>query len=191
MQLEWYNETCKLAFILAALCGLRAGEISGLRVCDVNLETNRLHIEHSFSEVDNLKDTKNHDIRDLPVRHSLAEKLIEQAKTNPYYSNTSYVFYAPYKPEAPFYPGYYADVFYKALEKIGISKDERKKRNIVFHSLRHFCATSVAFRTDMNTVMSIMGHKTKVMSEHYSNHESEEKLKSIRTIMNDVFEKYL
>lgn len=37
LELEWNNTAGKLAFKLAALCGLRAGEISSLQVCDIDL----------------------------------------------------------------------------------------------------------------------------------------------------------
>ena len=113
------------------------------------------------------------------------------AQENPCYNECSYVFYAPHNPKEPFYPGYYGDVFYEALKNIGINSEERKKRNIVFHSLRHFCATILAQESDIKTVQSILGHRTEIMSQHYSNHETEEKLNNMRTIMSDAWEKYL
>ena len=74
------------------------------------------------------------------------------ARTNPYFTESSYV-------------------LYENLKKIGISTKERKERNIVFHSLRHFCATILAQETDIKIVKSVLGHRTEIMSEHYSNHE--------------------
>ena len=45
--------------------------------------------------------------------------------------------------------------------------------------------------SDIKTVKSILGHRTEIMSELYSNHETEERLKSVRTIMSDAWKKYL
>lgn len=191
LDLDWKNITCKLAFKLAALCGLRAGEISGLRVCDIDIKKDMIHVRHSWSEIDKLKTTKNTDTRNIPVDHETVLQLMNLAATNPDFNEFSFVFYAPHKHSEPYYPGYYGDVFYEALNKIGITKKERKERNIVFHSLRHFCATMLAQESDIKTVQSILGHRTEIMSEHYSNHETEEKLKSMRTIMSDAWEKYL
>ena len=191
LELDWNNNLAKLAFKLAAFFGLRAGEISGLRVCDIDVAGDMLHVRHSWSEVDKLKSTKNSDTRDLPIDHMTALQLMNQARLNPEYNDMSYVFYAPHNPKEPFYPGYYGDIFYLALEKIGVSPAERKDRNIVFHSLRHFCCTVLSQRTDIKTVQSIMGHRTEKMSEHYADHENQEKLDNMRVIMSEAWEKYL
>ncbi len=188
---DWENPTAFLAFKLGAFCGLRAGEISGLRVCDLDFEADIIHVRHSFSETDGLKSTKNKDTRDLPIDHQTMLQLMNHARTNPEYGDLSYIFFQPKNPKQAYYPGYYNDIFYIALDKIGIHEAERKDRNIVFHSLRHFCATILSQRTDMKTVQSIMGHKTEKMSEHYSDHETQEKFNNVRTIMSDAWEKYL
>jgi integrase len=149
-----------------------------------------IHVRHSWSEIDNLKCTKNTDTRDLPIDHLTVVQLMNQARLNPNYGELSYVFWAPHNPKEPFYPGYYGDCFYAALEQIGISEAERKDRNIVFHSLRHFCATVLAQRTDLKTVQAFLGHRTEKMSEHYSNHESQERFDNMRVIMNEAWEDY-
>ncbi len=191
LALDWENQAAYLAFKLGAFCGLRAGEISGLRVCDIDVTGDMIHVRHSYSEIDGLKSTKNKDTRDLPIDHQTVMQLANHARTNPEYNELSYVFYQPKKPDKAYYPGYYNDIFYLALEKIGISEAERKDRNIVFHSLRHFCATILAQRTDMKTVQSIMGHRTEKMSEHYSDHDTMEKFDNMRVIMSEAWEKYL
>lgn len=191
LSVDWENPTAFLAFKLGAFCGMRAGEISGLRVCDLDVAEDIIHIRHSFSETDGLKSTKNKDTRDLPIDHQTMLQLMSHARSNPEYGDLSYIFYQPKNPKQAYYPGYYNDIFYIALDKIGIHEAERKDRNIVFHSLRHFCATILSQRTDMKTVQSIMGHRTERMSEHYSNHDTIEKFNNVRTIMSDAWEKYL
>lgn len=191
LELEWSNPLAKLAFKLGAFCGLRAGEISGLRVCDIDLDADIIHVRHSWSEIDDLKCTKNTDTRDLPIDHFTAVQLMNQARMNPNFGDLSYVFWAPHNPSQPFYPGYYGDIFYQALDAIGIHEEERKERNIVFHSLRHFCCTVLKQRADTDTVMQIMGHRTSKMTEHYSDHESQEKFDNMRNIMTAAWEKYL
>ncbi|WP_407436560.1 tyrosine-type recombinase/integrase [Treponema sp.] len=191
LELDWNNYTAKLAFKVAAFYGLRAGEISGLRVCDIDVVNDMLHVHHSWCEIEKLKSTKNKDTRDIPINHQTALQLMNLAKLNPNYDEKSFIFYAPHNPAEPFYPGYYGDIFYQALDQIGIHEEERKKRNIVFHSLRHFCATYLSQSGDDKTVQAIMGHKTKKMTEHYSDHETQEKYNNMRNIITDAWAKYM
>ena len=191
LQLDWENPMALMAFKLGAFCGLRAGEISGLRVCDVDVAEGMLHVRHSYSEVDGLKSTKNKDKRDLPIDNVTALQLMNHARLNPKFNELSYIFWSSKDPTKSTTPGYYADIFYLALEKIGISEAERKDRNIVFHSLRHFCATILAQRTDRNTVMTILGHRTEKVSEHYSDHDTKEKFDNMRNVMQAAWDKYL
>ena len=183
LKVDWLNETYRLAFKLGIYCGLRAGEISGLRVCDLDLDADLIHVQHSWNDTDGLKKPKNSDVRDLPIDHETLEELYALAKQNPYFSDLSYVFFSAVKPEQPCWPSYYVDGLYDALEKIGVSEEQRKERNIVFHSLRHFCATILSQRTDLKTVQAVMGHRSEDMSKHYSNHETEEKINNIRNVM--------
>ena len=183
LKVDWLNETYKLAFKLGIYCGLRAGEISGLRVCDLDLDAGLIHVRHSWNDTDGLKCPKNTDIRDLPIDHETLEELYAMARKNPNFSDLSYVFFSQVKPEQPCWPSYYVDGLYDALEKIGVSEEQRKERNIVFHSLRHFCATILSQRTDLKTVQAVMGHRSEDMSKHYSNHETQEKLDNMRNIM--------
>ena len=191
LALEWTNNAYKLAFKVAAFCGLRAGEISGLRVCDLDLDADIIHVRHSWNDTDGLKCPKNSDVRDLPIDHQTLVQLYAQAKENPEFSDLSYVFFSPVKPEQPYWPSYYVDGLYEALEKIGVSKEQRKERNIVFHSLRHFCATILSQRADLKTVQAVMGHRSEDMSKHYSNHETEEKLQNMRNIMQVTWDNIL
>ena len=73
------------------------------------------------------------------------------------------------------------------IEKEGggrlIGTNTWKTADIVFHSLRHFCATILSQRTDLKTVQAVMGHRSEDMSKHYSNHETEEKINNMRNVM--------
>lgn len=183
LDLNWKNDVYKLAFKIGIFCGLRAGEISGLRVCDLDLDADIIHIRHSWSEVNGLNCPKNSDVRDLPIDHTTLLQLVSLAKENPNYSDMSFVFFSNVKTEQPYWPSYYSDGLYDALEMIGISEEQRKERNIVFHSLGHFFATILSQRTDLKTVQAFMGHRTEEMSKHYSDHETQEKLKTMKNIM--------
>jgi integrase len=63
--------------------------------------------------------------------------------------------------------------FFKALETIGIDGEERKRRNLTFHSWRHFFNTYLltANVTDAK-VMAITGHVTEKMKKHYTHFDT-------------------
>ena len=180
---NWTDPAYKLAFKVAALFGLRAGEISGLQVCDVDVVSDLLYIRHSWNDVDKLKDTKNGDDRTIPIEHGVALELLNNAKRNPEYSDTSFIFWSPKVSGQPIWPSSFEDDFYIAMQKIGISEEQRKERNIVFHSLRHFCATQIAQRASLDIAMKILGHRTEEMTRLYSEHETQMKLNNAKEVL--------
>lgn len=180
---DWTDSVYKLAFKVAALFGLRAGEISGLQVCDIDAVADLLYIRHSWNDTDKLKDTKNGDDRTIPIEHGIALELLANARRNPSYSDTSFVFWSSKVNEQPIWPSSFDDDFYIAMQKIGISEEQRKERNIVFHSLRHYCATQIAQRTSLEIAMKILGHRTEEMTRLYSAHETQTKLNNAKDVL--------
>ena len=180
---NWTDSVYKLAFKVAALFGLRAGEISGLQVCDVDAVGDLLYIRHSWNDTDKLKDTKNGDDRTIPIEHGVALELLANARRNPSYSDTSFVFWSSKINNQPIWPSSFEDDFYIAMRKIGISEDQRKERNIVFHSLRHYCATQIAQRASLEIAMKILGHRTEEMTRLYSEHETQMKLNNAKEVL--------
>lgn len=180
---NWTDSVYKLAFKVAALFGLRAGEISGLQVCDIDATADLLYIRHSWNDTDKLKDTKNGDDRIIPIEHGVALELLMNARRNPDYSDTSFVFWSPKVEGQPMWPSSFEDDFYLAMQKIGISEEQRKERNIVFHSLRHYCATQIAQRASLEIAMKILGHRTEEMTRLYSEHETQMKLNNAKEVL--------
>ena len=179
----WTDSVYKLAFKVAALFGLRAGEISGLQVCDVDAVGDLLYIRHSWNDTDKLKDTKNGDDRTIPIEHGVALELLANARRNPSYSDMSFVFWSSKINNQPIWPSSFEDDFYIAMRKIGISEEQRKERNIVFHSLRHYCATQIAQRASLEIAMKILGHRTEEMTRLYSEHETQMKLNNAKEVL--------
>ena len=180
---DWTDSVNKLAFKVAALFGLRAGEISGLQVCDIDANADLLYIRHSWNDTDKLKDTKNGDDRIIPIEHGVALELLMNARRKPDYSDTSFVFWSPKVAGQPMWPSSFEDDFYLAMQKIGISEEQRKERNIVFHSLRHYCATQIAQRASLEIAMKILGHRTEEMTRLYSEHETQMKLNNAKEVL--------
>ena len=79
------------------------------------------------------------------------------------------------------------DSLYSALDKIGSKSDERKGRNIVFHSWRYFFNTLCRSRGVPDSVTQVvMGHKTPSMTQLYTSFPISE-LKTILALNDVVF----
>lgn len=66
-------------------------------------------------------------------------------------------------------------------------RSDWQKRNVTFHSWRHYYSTRMADHLDQRAVMLSTGHKTAEMFEHYANHRNSETLKLVRDTSEQVF----
>jgi integrase len=182
-EVEWKEERSKIASMLSMSTGLRAGEVLALHLCDVG--TDRLYVNHSWSWSDGLKCTKTGKVRVVPLLPSLRDKLIKLAEANPH-GKDGFIFFG-LVPDKPMDTHFLLDGLKEALAKIGITEEIRAKRNIVFHSWRHYFATKMRGKLDANTVKRATGHSTETMLEHYAEHEREEDLDSLYSTADEVF----
>lgn len=197
--MEWSDDRLKLANMLAATTGLRAGEIAALRVCD--LGEGVLHIRHSWSEHDRLKSTKTGKDRTVPVLSTLRRKLIRLAHMNPHgRTDESYVFWSLREPDRPVAIRFFSEALQTMLVRMSLSKNEIsdetkvksareawRKRGVVFHSWRHYYSSRLSDHLDRRFVMLATGHTTQAVFDAYSSHETEEILETVRTTTEKVF----
>ena len=171
---EWENKKKQLANMLAAFTGMRAGEVSALRYCDIY--DDRIYVNHNWSVVDGEKDPKRHEVRWVVCPPEICSALKALAKKNPSFSNDCFVFFSRQKKgSVPVLPEAWVRGLDEALEHIGISSEARKARHIDFHSWRHFFATEISEKVQMGTAQKLLGHKDASTTAIYASHESEEK----------------
>ncbi|GHU51499.1 hypothetical protein FACS1894200_11740 [Spirochaetia bacterium] len=168
---EWKDERARLANLLSAVTGLRAGEIVALQVQDLGKDC--LNIRHSWNPRDKLKTTKTNKERVVEIPFSnLIQELSSLAEKNPHGAKAdSYIFWAKASAEQPAQRDLFVDGLRDALEKTGMSPGEAKV--YVFHSWRHFYTSYMRERLDTKLLQSQTGHKTTSMLEHYSEHRLE------------------
>jgi len=155
----WENKLVFLGNCLAAVTGLRKGEILALKAEDVCED--HIIVSHSYDKFGE-KDTKTHKKREIPIPGTIYDMIKKLAPKKGYiFSYDGGI--TPVDGEV------LTNALYKALEKMGMSKEERKERNICFHSWRHFFNTRLrsANIADSKT-QSITGHSTMEMTEHYT-----------------------
>jgi integrase len=166
---QWADERTKLANMLAAVTGLRAGEIQGLKVQDLGKDC--LYIRHSWNCRDGLKVPKNNESRTVEVFPELILQLISLAKDNPHGSNIdSFIFWGERKADKPIEERALIRDLRSALLKTGMSKESANV--YTFHGWRHFYTSYMRDRVTEKLLQSQTGHKTLAMIEHYSDHQT-------------------
>jgi integrase len=162
------DERARLANLLAAVTGLRAGEIMGLQIQD--LRDDCINVRHSWNNRDGLKTTKNNETRTVEVPFpNIIQDLLALARLNPHgVRMDSYVFWEEKLSQRPIQGKIFVNGLRDALLKTGMGREAAKV--YVFHAWRHFYTSYMRGRIDMKLLQSQTGHKTVPMVEHYSGH---------------------
>ena len=159
-QENWESYAYLLINRIARYTGMRVSEVLALSHTDVKYHDG-LHyilVSKGLDEKQTLTDTKNHRERIVPIPGWFYSELFS------------------YKPHKDFWfirDGEninYMKVrlrFKKALEKIGVSDEERRERNLTFHSWRHrYISAMTGFIPDMQLKL-IVGHRGTKTTDHY------------------------
>jgi integrase len=203
-RLKWTDYRALLANLVAMSTGLRAGEIMALHTENIGEEY--LTIEYSYSREDGLKCTKTEDPRRGPIIPALRDALISLGKQNPH--GNGFIFYCE-KPDRPWDQEGLLLQLKKMLimmrmgdlvhEEDPIKRKQAreeaitywKKRNVVFHSWRHFYAARMADRLEARKVMLATGHKTEAVFRGYAEHALENDLTEVAVTTGEVFQPLL
>ena len=156
--------------VMALATGARQGEILGLELRDVDLETGKTI----------LRETKNGETRSVPLVNFVLDVIKEQAE----YAEQLY-FDLP-KGTSPRYlfarsdgqePIFFRKAWYQAVEASGVT-------DFKFHDLRHSAASYLAMNgASLLEIADVLGHKTLQMVKRYS-HLSEDHTRSVIEKMN-------
>ena len=171
----WGNQLHYLFNLTASQTGMRIGEIQALRI--ENLHKDHIVVKHSWDREYGLKGTKNGKERLVPINESLYRLLKEsyqrQKTTEPYIFSVSRG-HQPIDHKAVY------KWFYRALAEIGIDKKSRERRNVTFHSWRHYVNTLLLAKgVPASIIQAIIGHSDGKMTKHYTNYNLEDLKKAI------------
>jgi integrase len=169
----------RLAVLLGLLCGMRRGEIRGLKWGDV--DNGLIHLTHNFVEVDGMKEPKRGSKRTIPYPAAVKDafEAVRKIAVDPV--PDAYVLESIGRPGQPMGETFFRNAIRRELDLIGISSGRKakgdipaipnvqKNRNLTFHSLRHCFVTlgRMAGISDLE-IMALSGHTTGRMMSHYS-----------------------
>ena len=167
----------RLGILLAASTGMRLSEVRAVNVsdfveCDVK-GYEKLLIRHSIGYLSGVKGTKGKYDRSVLVEKKFADEIKRNANENgvafPSSREKRDYMSAPSLRMA----------FYEILDEIGIDEEERKRRNITFHSLRHsFSTLSRDYEISQEDRMLVLGHKSTKVNDRYT-HSTDEALERV------------
>jgi len=166
----WNDDRAKLANMLAAVTGMRNGEILALRLKDLGADC--IYVQCSWNKADGMKPPKNNETRTVEVPFpDLMNGLIKLAKENPWgVSPESFVFWSANRKTVPVQGQSFGRGLREALIQIGFPKDGVAKYS--FHGWRHFFTAYMVRKLDKKLLKGETGHKTDIMIDHYSDHET-------------------
>jgi len=164
--------------LLAFATGARLGEIRGLLL--ENVKPDRIEIMHSWEDKHGLKNPKFDSFRAVPIskkvyncircviKESCPENLL-------FFSN-------PDRKDIPIGKKCIEKHLYKAMELIGITQDERKERNVTFHSWRHKLNSLLrAQGVPDSKIRLLTGHRGSAMTDWYTNYTAEDFTDVVKT----------
>jgi integrase len=177
----------KLYVVLGLFTGARRGEIRALRWEDIDFNKKTIKIIQNFVEEDGIKDPKANSKREVPLAEPLEKILLEAyevAKIIGEDKPTSYVILNPRSLSKPCTDSI-DDAWPRVLEAIGISKEEKESRHLVFHGTRHRLATILLNGgLSLNEVGKFTGHRVTTMTAHYGDHSTPESREKAKGILN-------
>ena len=159
----WHNDKIRVLHLILSYTGMRKGEALALGYKSIIEEGNNvgLYIDKSYHGNSGLGSTKTGHNRIVPIPKWLLREIKE---------NLCWIadFWFTNDNGTILYDKTNRKRFHEALEKIGISEKERKKRNICFHSWRHRYISMMSGEISDEKLRSLVGHKTVEMTENYT-----------------------
>ena len=169
----WPDRMAELGCRLAAMTGMRLGEVRGLQ--GDRIHDDHLIIDRSYNNMEKVKSTKSGKPRIVPIPLRLAQELRDVPNNGP--------FVISYDGTVPLHNSTISDRLRARMEAVGI---DWKKDGLSFHSFRHFFNTRlVAAGVQGEKVRAVIGHEDERMTEHYA-HLSADDMGQIRTLQESL-----
>jgi len=184
---HWKDKRAFIASLVSFTTSARMGEILALRSSSI-INNDLLKISNSYSRIDGLKCPKNTKKRPVYLYSDVKQYLIYLLKMNPHknYVDDPFLFYS-LQPDKPCDNKILLNGLREVLDKLNI---DWKKRNITFHSWRHWYITYANREIDREKVMKVSGHLTESTHCDYI-HKDENDVRKVGKTMEKVFDNIL
>lgn len=178
----------RAVMLLGCLCGLRLGEVRGLKWTSVDLEKGLIEVkDNAVAGSATVKKPKWDSVRIVPAPAALIE-VLRLIQTMPD-ARGDFVVYNQTNPERPVETVTIGRAFKRILRKAGIDDTAQKDRHLSFHSMRHtYISLARAAGISDLAVSRIAGHRSLAMTDHYSHANVLDFAKAAETLTNTIME---
>ncbi len=184
----WKDEMARVRNILVCTTGLRLGGCLGIQ--RINIKESSLEV-WNWTEMDGRKKPKNNKLRIVLLIKEIKDELLMLLQKNLHdNSDTNYVFYGT-EPDKPALGDNMLNGLVSAMESIGISNEQRKERNIDFHSWRHYYTSNVCLYVDEKKLKTVTGHNSSAVFNVYAGHKKEVDVLAVAAATKKAFVKML
>ncbi len=190
LELPDRNRRDKVILLLAALAGMRRGEIRALQWRDVDFESGEIRIRRNYTDEDGIKTPKKGSAGRVAIYALLDSALCDLRAVSPWIGPKDFVVPNIRNRTAPAPIATIRRAFTRTLDAIGIDETQRADRRLMLHGLRHTFTSMHRLALNDYAAQRLSRHKTKRMMEHYSDHESAIDLAVARDRMNRHFEQF-
>lgn len=156
---ETLGPTDQALYTVAAMTGLRQGELVALRWRDVDWTAGLVRVRRNYSRGAWGTPKSRRSSRAVPLAERVAAELERHFQHSAYQSDDDLVFCHPYTGN-PYDASKLRERFYGAMAAAGMQHRCGRKGGITFHSLRHTFGTRMAaVGVPMRTLQEWMGHR--------------------------------
>lgn len=154
----WRLQRCFV--YLATFCGLRIGEINGLRVENIDFEGHVLEVRHNLTAAGELKGPKTRSgIRDVPMP-AIVEQELRNWLASFYQANEDGLIFRGRNGGQISHAQWHVRYWQPLLDRCLLGPDE-KGRRFHFHALRHFCASMLVEQgVPLTDAAELLGHSS-------------------------------
>ena len=158
----WFDYSYYLLNKVAKYTGMRMGEIRALSHKDLSVSCGAyyLYVTKSINRFGEIVPTKTKINRIVPIPTFLGIELYK------YHPGWNYWF--SHSGDIPYTDLIIGKKFRKALAKIGIDNEERKQRNISFHSWRHRYVSLMRGHMSDEQLRIVIGHSSSKITNRYT-----------------------
>ncbi|GHV44897.1 hypothetical protein AGMMS49546_29610 [Spirochaetia bacterium] len=160
------HELAQFANMVAAISGMRIGEVLGLKGSCVY--DTYIRVAAQYTAKGEYRETKTKNVRLVPTTPIVIDQLNKLKALN----GNEFLF-SDDGGATPITRYMFNQALSSGLSKIGIDEAEKKQRNLTPHAWRHFFNTTLRTNnvSDAKT-QSIIGHATQSMTEHYTHFDT-------------------
>jgi integrase len=146
-------------YTVAAMTGLRQGELVALRWRDIDWTAGVVRVRRTFSRGQWGTPKSRRSSRAVPLADRAAQELERHFQRSAYRADDELVFCHPYTGN-PYDASKLRERFYEAMRAAGMGHRVGRRGGITFHSLRHTFGTRMAaVGVPMRTLQEWMGHR--------------------------------